>query len=135
MNNLFNFNIFKADFMLNLFSSNLSTLSKYLFASFFCYMLGCTHTRFSPAYHIFVETNEEYLTSLCKQCQEILNENQTALFFLVNLKIFFILSLFFESIQCLIIHILWLDVVYPVLHDVRYKLSYRIFCFNRIASY
>jgi len=82
MNNLFNFNIFKADFMLNLFSFQpIHTFEISICVLFLVICWVVPHTRFSPAYHIFVETNEEYLTSLCKQCQEILNENQTALFF------------------------------------------------------
>lgn len=94
-----------------------------LFIYFSLYFFICY-----KSYTIFVETNKEDLTLLCKRLQKFFNENQTFLFILVNFIVFLLISFCFDPIFCLIIHVLWLDVYlffylmyifkFPVVHLV-----------------
>lgn len=82
-------------------------LALILFAYFFIYFFACY-----KSYTIFVEANKEALIPLCKRLQNLLNYNQTLVFVLVNFVVFLILSFCFDSLFCLIVHVLWLDVYF-----------------------
>ena len=116
--NLRNFKSVESEFALGLLNLQLSYLYETLVSpNTFLYLLIILYFILyffviKEVYKIFVEANREALTLLCKRFQNFLNDNQVAIFFLVNLLVFLGLSCLFDPIVCLIVHVLWLDVYF-----------------------
>lgn len=131
-----NFGVFKTElmvFLTNFQHTNLFEISiNLIFLVLFVFYTWIYSYSLFTAYHVFVETNKEYLTSICKTFQEILNNNQTTLFFLVNIIVFFVVSFLFDPFLCLIIHILWLD-VYAFFY-LMYVINFPVISFILIGS-